>query len=397
MVKETWERVFMYNLNRKVSLIFVILISLTILVSCSSSVTGSLDYLQITGNRYHYMIPTTDVKDQQRTGTCWAYNSLSFFESEAMRMGTADDTINLSEMYVVYHTYLEKASMYLDMMGENPFTEGGQDYDTTMVIRKYGIVRESDYNAKNRGYHEKIVNEMKSQLDKTLSEYTETETLPAEAKQEAMDVIKSILDKRFGEVPQSMSLNGTEITPIEYARDVLSIDVSKYITLTSFTHLPKNEYVELELPDNWQHYNQYINISLPEMVEIVKNSIRMAYSVSYSADVTEPDIDWQNGYLILDDDRDIEDLSYSEMASLRQTYFEVGETTDDHGMHIVGMYESEVEGEDWFYLKNSWGRQIGEDGYIHMSEDYFKIKTIAVMVHEDVFTDFEYLLPYFWE
>jgi bleomycin hydrolase len=390
-------RVFMYNLNRRVSLIFVILLSLTILASCSSSVTGSLDYLQITGNRYHYMIPTTEVKDQQRTGTCWAYNSLSFFESEAMRMGTADDTINLSEMYIVYHTYLEKSSMYLDMMGENPFTEGGQDYDTSMVIKKYGIVRESDYKAKNKGYHEKIVNEMKSLLDMTLSEYAEAETLPAEAKQEAMSGIKSILDKRFGAVPPSINLNGTEITPIEYARDVLSIDVSKYITLTSFTHLPKNEYVELKLPDNWQHYSQYINISLPELVEIVKNSIRMGYSVSYSADVTEPDIDWQNGYLILEDDRDIEDLGYSEMASLRQTYFEEGETTDDHGMHIVGMYESEVEGEDWFYLKNSWGRQIGEDGYIHMSEEYFKMKTIAVMVHEDVFTDFEYLLPYFWE
>ncbi len=391
-VFEPLREAFMFNQNKRLLLISIWIFFLLFVISCSSLSDKEKEYLTITEDKYHHMIPATEIKDQQRTGTCWAYNSLSFFESEAIRMGTADSTINLSEMYVVYHTYMEKADMYLDNMGKNSFTEGGQDYDTTMVVERYGIVRESDYKAKNKGYHEKIAKEMKSLLDNTIANYIELNAVPQDVKKDAMSGIKSILDKRFGEVPKMINYNEKDITPLEYAKDVLGININDYITLTSFTHLPNNEYVELELPDNWQHYDRYVNVDLMEMVELVKNSLRMGYSVSYSVDITEPEIDWNNGYLITTEFAD----GYEKMVSMRQTLFETGETTDDHGMHIIGMYDNESGYNDWFYLKNSWGGKIGDHGYIHLSEYYFMLKTISVMLHKDVFTDFEYLLPYFW-
>ena len=31
--------------------------------------------------------PVTSIKDQNQSGTCWAYSSLGFFEAELLRMG----------------------------------------------------------------------------------------------------------------------------------------------------------------------------------------------------------------------------------------------------------------------------------------------------------------------
>ena len=52
----------------------------------------------------------TGVQNQNRTGTCWSFSSLSFFESELIRKGKGKH--NLSEMYVVRNAYIGKAEAY---------------------------------------------------------------------------------------------------------------------------------------------------------------------------------------------------------------------------------------------------------------------------------------------
>ena len=53
-------------------------------------------------------LPTTSVKDQFRSGTCWSFSGLSFLESEMLRMGKKD-VPDLSQMFVVRNCYFEKA------------------------------------------------------------------------------------------------------------------------------------------------------------------------------------------------------------------------------------------------------------------------------------------------
>lgn len=58
-------------------------------------------------------------------------------------------------------------------------------------------------------------------------------------------------------------------------------------------------------------------------------------------------------------------------------------TTDDHLMHIVGL-SKDAEGRTCFYTKNSWGAASnGFGGFLHMTEDYVRLKTIAILVHKD--------------
>ena len=67
------------------------------------------------------MAPCTEVKNQQKTGTCWSFATTSFLESEAIRMGEQD--VDLSEMYVVQNIYKDKAANYVLRQGKANFSQ----------------------------------------------------------------------------------------------------------------------------------------------------------------------------------------------------------------------------------------------------------------------------------
>lgn len=43
-------------------------------------------------------LPATSVKSQDRAGTCWSWSTISFLETEMMRLGK--DSVSLSPMFI---------------------------------------------------------------------------------------------------------------------------------------------------------------------------------------------------------------------------------------------------------------------------------------------------------
>ena len=95
------------------------------------------------------LIPMTPVKDQHRSGTCWCYSTLSFLEGEILRAGGRP--VHLSEMWIVRHTFMDKAVKYVRMHGEINFAEGGASHDVTEGIKNHGIVPQEAYPGFNYG------------------------------------------------------------------------------------------------------------------------------------------------------------------------------------------------------------------------------------------------------
>ena len=85
-------------------------------------------------------VKRTPVKNQYRTGTCWCFSTISYLESEALRLGKEE--VDLSEMYVVRHTYPHKAQNYIRLHGLANHSQGGQSHDVINQVRRYGIVPE---------------------------------------------------------------------------------------------------------------------------------------------------------------------------------------------------------------------------------------------------------------
>ena len=74
----------------------------------------------------------TPVKSQDQTGTCWAFSTASFLESEALRLGKGEQ--DLSEMFVVRNIYHQKCDNYVRRQGQAQFP---QNRTTTASWKKH--------------------------------------------------------------------------------------------------------------------------------------------------------------------------------------------------------------------------------------------------------------------
>jgi bleomycin hydrolase len=324
-------------------------------------------------------IETTSVKNQDKTGTCWSFATISFLESEAIRLG--NDKPDLSEMYIVKEIYRQKAKDYIRFHGNITFSQGGQAHDVMNAIRVVGLAPEKAYsglqNEATTHNHTELVAVLKSVL-KTLSQNPQDDSLTSHWP----DAVQGIIDAYLGKSPDKFKFGRKEIRPEKYMKDEIGINPADYIEFTSYTHHPFYEPFVLEIPDNWS-FDQYYNVTVDDLAETADYSLKNGYSVCWDGDVSEPTFDFFSATAKLDDNYKKELKSAEDYQTERQRTFNNRLTTDDHLMHITGKAE-DSDGNPYYLVKNSWGESSNScGGYLYMSVPYYKIKTVAIMVHKD--------------
>ncbi len=349
-------------------------------------------------------IPTTSVKDQNKSGTCWCFAGTSMFEDEIVRRG--GKPLDLSEMFTVRQCYLEKADRYVRLYGETNFAAGGSIMDVPYVWKKYGAVPESVYSGLAYGEEKHVHGE----LDAVLKAYLDAVVKKPNKRLSTAwrKGVEAILDVYLGEVPQTFEVDGKTYTPRSYA-DALGIVPDDYVAMTSFTHHPVGEAFPLEVPDNWL-WAPYNNVELAELKETVDNAIEKGYPVVWAADVSEGGFKWKEGFALMPKERTAADMEGTELSrwvklsdqerkdkqfdikgpveeikvtsESRQEMFDRQETTDDHGMEIVGV-ATDQKGNRYYKVKNSWDTNQKYDGFFYVSEPYFLAKTLSILVHKD--------------
>ena len=324
----------------------------------------------------------TKIKDQERTNTCWSFATTSLVESQVIKnkLGAYD----LSEMFTVRNIYIEKAKNYILRQGHAQFSEGGLGHDVIRAYAEYGAVPDQVYNGLVNGEkvydHQELYKELKKYLDSTLK----TKGRPLSA--DWIPGFNKILDKNMGPLPQQFVYNTKKYTPQSFAKTSLKFNADDYVNITSFTHHPFYSPFILEVPDNFSN-GAYFNIPLNEMIDVVKNAVNSGYTVLWDADVSNNGFNAKKGMALnikADEivntafaNPDFKEEAYTQ--NTRQQLFENLTTQDDHLMHIVGIEKSK-EGKTFFIVKNSWGETGPYGGYVHVSEAYFAMNTISLVV-----------------
>ncbi len=331
-------------------------------------------------------VECTEVKSQDRTGTCWSFATASFLESEAIRMGKGDSQMDFSEMYVVRKVYQDKAMNYILRQGKANFSQGSLSHDLINIANNYGMVPESAYAGKLEGdkIHNHIEMEaiLKGMLDGVLKQKR-----PSKKWKKAFE---AILDVYLGEAPEKFTHNGKTYTPKSFASE-MGVKASEYVNFTSYTHHPFYEDFVLEIPDNYSNGSFY-NVPLEDLEKITDHALSNGYSIAWDGDVSEKGFSSKNGIAVLPIDEKREDLFNKPGVEkqvdqeMRQETFENYSTTDDHLMHLTGTAKDQ-KGTKYYLIKNSWGEISEHKGFIYMSDPYFKLKTVSIMVHKDAIPD----------
>ena len=379
-------------------------VALSFILFSNAQITST----NIEGSNYKFTkvahLDATPVQSQGRTATCWSFSGLSFFESELIRKGNKNPAI-LSEMYVVRKSYENKADKYIRMDGKINFSEGGAFHDIPWVIKNYGIVPYDIYNGLvgSESYDHAEFFEVLNGAVQGLLKFGASSSNGISPNWKP--AISGILDAYLGKDIKEFEFKGKKYTPQSYAQ-AIGLNMDDYVSLTSFTNHSLYSKCQLAIPDNYNWGDSY-NVNLNDLMTTVEFALSKGYTLAWGADVSEKGFSFKNGIALVPEDpnsiqvvgkdnKNFSDAGADKNANaflspvkelaiteeIRQKGYDQKTTTDDHGMHIVGLY-TDQNGSKYVLVKNSWGTSNYPKGYLYVSEQYFRYKTINIYLHKD--------------
>ena len=347
--------------------------------------------------------PITSVKNQHRSGTCWAFSTIAFVESEVIRINNIKDEADypdFSEMFVVYKSYLERAEKFIRVDGALGFSAGSEADDVLHVIEDYGLVPQEVYSGMNYGTELPEQGELDAALKGYVSAIAKNPNRKLTPSWKSG--VEAVLKAYLGEIPEEFEYKGKKYTPASY-RDALKFKTEDYVSLTSFTHHPFYKPFAIEVSDNWR-WDEAYNVPIDEFMKVLDNAIRAGYTAAWGADVSEAGFT-RNGLGVLVDPKAITKQGGSDQEhwvgkeegkpapvdapaeivpdqEFRQAGFDNKTITDDHGMQIFGIAHDQF-GTKYYMVKNSWGTDSKYKGIWYVTENYVKGQTLDIVLHKD--------------
>ena len=349
--------------------------------------------------------PITSVKDQNRSGTCWAYSTLSYFESEILK--STGKTYDLCESFVANKDYMDRAIQVVRYHGDMQFSQGGSAYDVYYVLKNYGICPEDAMPFPGSLYGDSLnnFNEFFSLLEPYVDGIATSKA--SKISNQWKVGFQGILDAYLGECPENFTYEGKNYTPKSFMSS-LGLNMDDYVTITSYTHHPFYSQFVVEVQDNWRNPASY-NLPMDEMMQIIDNAVMNGYTVAWGGDVSEPGFT-RDGLAYMIDAKKMQSLQGSDMArwlglsaakrrnlidslgcnvpevqptqEMRQERFDNWELTDDHGMLIYGIAKDQ-NGKEYYMVKNSWGEAGKYKGTWYMTKTFIAANTMDYMVNKN--------------
>lgn len=349
--------------------------------------------------------PITSIKNQSRSGTCWDYSTLSFFESEILKK--SGKTYDLSEMFVCNKNYMDRAVNTVRLHGDMQFEQGGSAYDVLYILQNYGICPEEAMALPGAMYGDTLNNF--SEFFTVMPAYVKTLATSGAKKLSPAwkNGLQGIIDAYIGKVPETFTYDGRQYTPKEFAKS-LGLDWNDYISITSYTHRPFWTEFPVEVQDNWRQGPSW-NVPMDDMARIIDHAVDNGYTIAWGGDVSEDGFT-RDGLAMLVDTRQMQDKEGSDMAKWlkltdkekkekiqklgvnvpeitpsqeqRQKEFDNWELTDDHGMLIYGKAKDQ-NGREYYMVKNSWGKTGEYKGTWYMTKNFIIAKTMDFLVNKN--------------
>lgn len=394
-----------YSIMMKIRFLLTILLASVMITSYAQKGKTTSSSSKDEGYKFTPVVElkATSVKNQASTGTCWDFATTSFFESELLRTGRGE--YDLSEMYIIRNNYVDRLKDNFIKQGKGNVTGGGQGHDWIVEFVKNGIVPNEVFTGLNYG----MPNHNHSELNAFMSAIA---AVPVQRRRESdqyFEIVNAVLDTYLGKVPEKFTYKGVGYTPKSFATS-LRLNPEDYVEISSFTLFPFYTQGVVPFPDNWRNANYY-NVPLDDLIAIMDYSLNNGYTINWDGDVSERGFSHVKGVAIIPELEKVDQYSPADKARLgkmtleertteaykfsrpfpevkvtqefREAGYDNHTTTDDHSMHITGMTKDQ-NGARYYITKNSWGTDRNAfGGYLNMSENYVRAKTIYIMVNKN--------------
>ena len=303
------------------------------------------------------------------------YSSYPAEKALRMAISMGGDSLELSSAYL--------ARMYLK---EQALQRYGNDHHemkdirgmapmTLRLLSRYGAMPFNSFRAPDTIDYHLLLRKLQRMADHHRIQRTGLEALGKEADQ--------LLDDEIAPLPLWVFMLGCQYTPIEFAHSVAGKD--EYVSLTSFMHHPFGQRIALEVPDN-RYQDEFLNVPVDSLTRYVIGALKGGHPVCWEGDISESLFNFSEGIAQMPDE------TRQVTQADRQKAFDRSETTDDHCMEMVGLAHDQ-QGRRFFICKNSWGTDNRYRGFMLLSENYFRAKTICVTLHTEALPEMNQIVP----
>jgi bleomycin hydrolase len=348
----------------------IILIFITLLFSCGKSPKKEARQPE----KFHtdLLLKTTPVKLQGNSDLCWIYAMLATIETEHIMAG---DSLELSVDYLARMYLKELAMLRYGNARQNMNSIRGMIPMTLRLLNRYGAMPHNSYRSPDNTDYQVILRKLQRTADQHRIQRRGMEALNKEVDQ--------VLDDKIAPVPLWVFMLGCQYTPLEFAHSLAG--KNEYVALTSFTHHPFGQRVALEVPDN--HYqDDFLNVPLDSLTRYIVRALRGGHPVCWEGDTSEPLFLFSKGTARMPNENS------KVTPADRQKAFDLYETTDDHCMEIVGLAHDQ-QGIRYFICKNSWGTNNPYGGFMLLSENYIRAKTICIILSAEALPEMGQIAP----
>lgn len=352
-------------------------------------------------------VKNTGITDQKSSGRCWLFTGLNVLRGRAMKKLDTKNLV-LSQCHLFFYDQLEKSNLFLQgvidtrkqpidsemvrWLFQHPLSDGGTYTGVADLATKYGVI---PADIMPETYVSNSTSEFCGHLKRKLREFGITLREKSEAgmgekqlqalKVEQLGTVYRMLVMAYGIPPTQFTWKGKTYTPQEFFKAYCineGEDLNRdYVMLMNDPSRPYNKVYEIDYDrhvydgHNWL----YVNLPIEELEEIAIASLKDSCQMYFSCDVGK----------FLDRNVGFADINNYDYGSLLGTTFGMNkkqriETFDSGSTHAMTLMAVDLDdagkARKW-KVENSWGADSGQNGYIIMTDEWFREYMFRVVVN----------------
>lgn len=386
---------------------------------------SAINYEEIRNTRHDYSvkIETGDITNQKQSGRCWMFASLNFMRIELMKNLNLK-TAELSQNYPLFFDKLEKTNYFLESIIKtvdeplnerlvshiltDPLGDGGQWDMFVSLVKKYGVVPKS---AMPESISSSSTRELDKYLTLKLREFAtnirdehrngKSEDELRTLKKDMLNTIYRMLCISLGKPPKKFTyevvdkndkfIRIKDITPKEFYDKYIGIDLDDYVSIINAPtkDKPYNKTFTVDYLGNVVGGRdiKYLNLEIDRLKCLAIKQLKDNTAVWFGSDVGQFS-SRENGFLSTTT-YDVDKLFNTEFNMSKEQRLDYGESLMTHAMLITGVNLDEFDKPDRWRVENSWGKDVGKDGYYVMTDDWFSEFVYQIVINKKYLSEEE--------
>ena len=359
--------------------------------------------------------------NQKQSGRCWMFASLNVMRLDVMEKLNLEN-MELSQNYPLFYDKLEKSNYFLENMLKtldepvgsrllhflllDPLGDGGQWDMFRSLVAKYGVVPKevmpetaaSSATRELRDYMTKKLREYACRLREAYRSGAGMDELRT-MKDDMMAVIYRMLVIALGKPPVRFSwgtrdkdknfVEVKDITPQEFFEKYVGWDLDEYVTVinapTADKPFGKTFTVQyLGNVSGGAYPVKYLNLPDEELKSLAIRQLKDGKTVWFGSDVGQFS-DRKTGILACDA-LGIDKLFGTTFGMNKAERLDYGESLMTHAMVITGVELDENDRPLRWKVENSWGDEVGKEGYYVMSDEWFSEFVYQILLEKKYFS-----------